>query len=96
MIKISDILKSIFSMLKDYEMVQRVGSSTISPQMKAVNVRLALATQRVSRFSSENLDDITNCEKPLSRTFGPTEIESNFRCRAITSQCVCVADRGCG
>ena len=83
MVKISDILQSIFSMLKDYEMVQRVESDTISPQMKNVTVRWALDTQRVSRISSENLDDITNCEKPLSRTFGPTEIESNFCCQAI-------------
>ena len=83
MVKISDILQSIFSMLKDYEMVQRVESDTISPQMKNVTVRWALDTQRVSHISSENLDDITNCEKPLSRTFWPTEIESNFCCQAI-------------
>ena len=71
-------------MLKDYEMVQRVGIKIISHQMKRVTVRLTLATQRLSHIASENPEDITNCEKRLSRTFGPTEIESNFCCGSIT------------
>ena len=82
--KNSKFLDSIFSVLKDYGMARRVGIKTISPQMKPVAVRLTLATQRLSHIASENPEDITNCEKRLSRTFGPTEIESNFCCGSIT------------
>ena len=76
------------ALLKDYEMVQRVGIKTISPHVKTVTVRLTLAMHRLSRISFENPEDITNCEKPLSSSFGSTEIESNSCCRAITLQCV--------
>ena len=83
-------------MLKDYEMVERVGIKTISPQVKTVTVRLTLAMQRLSHISSENPGDITNCEKRESGTFRQTEIESNFCCRAIILWCVGFVDRGCG